>query len=183
MGYAIGPTDSFGAAGLIGVRPGGCHVRSGSLGSFGWALVVVGFRRSRWVRWDAPWDSFGVAGFIGELPGRHRVRSGSQGSLECALGVFGFVRVAVFIGMHPGVLSGPLGLLGSAKAVVEFVRGHWVHWGAHLGSSVSCPGGRRVRSGSLGSLECALVVVVFVRCRWVHWDAHWGRRVRLGSLG
>ena len=40
-------SGSFGFGGFIGVRPEGRRVRSGSLGSFGWAMGVVGFVRCR----------------------------------------------------------------------------------------------------------------------------------------
>ena len=86
LGCAIGTSGSFGAAGLIDVRPGGCRVRWGSLGSFGLALVVVRFGRCRRVHRDPPWVTFGVAGFIGVWPGRHWLRWGSYGLLDCALG-------------------------------------------------------------------------------------------------
>ena len=39
---------ALGVAGLIVVRHGFHH---GSLGSFGWALGVVGFVQGRWVHW------------------------------------------------------------------------------------------------------------------------------------
>ena len=47
------PWESSGSFGLDGLRPGGLRVRSWSLDSFGWALVVVGFGRCRCGHWDA----------------------------------------------------------------------------------------------------------------------------------
>ena len=93
LGYATGTSDSFGVAVFIGVRPGGCRLRWGWLGSLGCSLVVIGFVRGRWVHfvgvvcfvrlnwvhWCAPWvwlGSFSVSGFLGVRPGILRDRSG-----------------------------------------------------------------------------------------------------------
>ena len=46
--------------GFISVRTGCRWVYSGSLGSLGCAMGVVGFSRGRWVRSGAPWGSFGI---------------------------------------------------------------------------------------------------------------------------
>ena len=131
------------------MRPRGRRVRWGSLGSLGWALVVIGFVRGRWVHCAAP---FGVVCFVlGNW-----VRWGES------LGSFGDAR---FFGVRPGcrgVRSGSMGSLGCALLVAFFFQGRWVHWVAHLGSSGSFgvagfigvrPGGRRVRSGTLDSLS------------------------------
>ena len=173
-------SGSFGVAGFIRFLPGGRRVRLGSLGSFwrsrsgslgslGRTLAVVGFVWDRWVHFGAPvrgrWVHWGA----------HRVRSGSLGSLWCvlrdrrlrlvhwgepweSLGSFG---VALVIRVRPcrRVRSAPLGLLESALEVVGFVRDRRIHWGAHWRSSGSFgvaafivlrPGGRRVRSGFIG---------------------------------
>ena len=59
--FAPGTSGSFGVAVFLGVCPGGCCLRWGSLGSLCWALVVIGFVRGRWVHCGPP---FGVVCFV-----------------------------------------------------------------------------------------------------------------------
>ena len=111
------------------MRHGGRRVNQGSLGSFGCALVLVGFMQGRWVHWSAPSclsGSCGVAELIVVRPGDRLFHTGSLGSLGCALGVVGFVWLK----------------MGCALGVLSFVYGHWL---------ISMPRGcRRVRAVSLG---------------------------------
>ena len=122
---------TFGVAGSIGIRPGGCRVRLGLLSSLECALGIVEFVWVRSVHWSAPWESwssFRVSGLIGKRPRCRFVRSGSMGSMGCAL------------------------------LVAVFFQGRWVDWVAHFcsfgvtGFIGVRPGGRRVRSGTMDSL-------------------------------
>ena len=65
--------------------PWGHWVHSGSLGSFGCALGVVGFLL-------VPWWSLGSFGVVGLAPWGRWDHTGSLGSFGCALGVVGFIR-------------------------------------------------------------------------------------------
>ena len=102
------------------VRPRGCCVNPGSLGSLArameslgslaCALGFVGFILSRWVRSCEPWRSLGsseVVRFTRARPVVLRVNPGSLGSLACALGVVGFTQ--------------------SRPRVASFIRGRWFH--------------------------------------------------------
>ena len=66
--------------------------------------------------------------------------------------------------------------------VAGFIRDHWVHYGAPLGSSGTFgfvefiwmrAWDRRVNPGSLRSLGCPLVLILFIRGCWVHWGVPW----------
>ena len=62
-----GSSVSLGVAELIGVRSGCRRVRSVSLGSLGYVVVVVAFVRGLWIHWGVHWissGSFGVAPLI-----------------------------------------------------------------------------------------------------------------------
>ena len=61
------------------VLPGDQRVRSGSLGSLGCTLGVVGFLLDRWVHW-------------GVRPGGHHVSLGSLSLLGYSVVVVGFVQ-------------------------------------------------------------------------------------------
>ena len=67
--------------------------------------------------------------------------------------------------MRPGDLSvhqGTLGSLGCTPRILEFIRGHWVHWGAPWGSlgSSRVAGFLRVRpAGRQGSLGVEGLIV------------------------
>ena len=70
-----------------------------------------------------------------------------------------------------------------ALGVIGFMRGRWVHSGAHCGSLGSSGvvgfnqvglGDPWVHPGRLGSLVCALGVVEFMWVRWVHSGAPCG---------
>ena len=76
-GAPWGSSGSFGVAGFIGVRHRGLRVLSGSLGSLGCALGVMGFDQVRGVHRGAPLGSLGSLGYIAVRPG---CRSGSLGS-------------------------------------------------------------------------------------------------------
>ena len=88
-----------------------------SLGSFGCALVVVGYFHGRWVLLGAHWVSLGSSGVFGFTRVRPRgrwVHPGSFGSLGCALGVVCFIRDRW---VHSGA---PRGSVGSSR-VVRFI--------------------------------------------------------------
>ena len=142
---------SFGVSGFIGLRLGVRRDRSGSLGSWGYALVYVEFVRVRCVRWDTPWGmsgSFGVAGFIGVRLGGRQDRLGSKCSFGCAPGIVVSFVVSVFIVVRPGGRRVRSWTLRNALRVVGLVRCRWFYWGAPWGST--------------GSLGYALGVVGFV---------------------
>ena len=97
--------------------PWGRLIHSGSLGSFGFALGVVGFIRDCWVHSGALWGSsgsLGVVAYIRVRPGRYWVHSGLLGSFAYTL------LVARFTHVH--------------HSVVRFISGHWVHSGEPWGS-------------------------------------------------
>ena len=109
---------------------------SGSLGSFGCDLGVVGFVQAlpgcRCIHFGASWGSSGSFGFVGFFRARQCgrwVHSGLLGSFGRALGVSFWLDLGVvrFIGAHSGV--------------VVFIRVIWVHSSAPWMSS-----------GSLGSV-------------------------------
>ena len=82
-----------------------CWVHPGSLGSFGFALGVVGFIRGHWVDEGAPWgsfSSFGLVVFTRVRPGGRWVHSVSLDSLGFALGVsLGSCGVVRFTTVRP----------------------------------------------------------------------------------
>ena len=132
------------------------------LGSFGIALVGVGFI---WCRSVAPRGSsgtFGVDGLIRVRPGGRRVRSASKGSFGYTLRLVRFTQVCPG---GRGVHAGSLSSFGCALVIDGFIRGRWVHSGAPCVSSGSFgdepnirvrPCGHWVVCGLLG---CALGVV------------------------
>ena len=111
LGSLRGLSGSFAAfVGFIRAGPGGRRVHSGSLGSFGPALAVLGVimvRQARpWrgrVHWERPVGrrvhlsffehAFGVVGSLRSLPGDRGVHSGWLGTFGRALGVVGFIQV------------------------------------------------------------------------------------------
>ena len=111
------------------MRPGCCSVHSGSLGSPGYDLGVVGFILGRWVHWCAPcWStgSFGVVGFTWVRPGCRRVHSGRCVHAGRAWKLSGSFGVVGFTLVRPGgrsVHSGSFGSLVYALVVVEFIQG------------------------------------------------------------
>ena len=137
---------------------------SGSFGSFGSALGVVGVIKApssgSWVHSGAH-NGFilahhrGSFGFVGVIP----VRPGDQpGSLGHAHGVIGLIR---FRWVHSGAPWGSLGSFGRALGIVGFNRVRWVYSGApwvHSGSF-----GRAL--GFLGFIMNAQGVVGFIQAR------------------
>ena len=121
------PWGSLGVDGFVVVRLGGLRYHSGSLGSLGYALGVVGFVRGRWVHfhWGAPWGSCGSFGFIGAW---------SLGKMGYALEVVGFIRgtpwgITGFIGVHHArsfVVDGFLVVRPGAHRVHRGHRGGWL---------------------------------------------------------
>ena len=128
------------------------RVHSGAaLGSFGCALDVVGFMRSRilvsrfipirWVYSSVLWGtsySFGFVGFIRAYAGGGWVHLGSLGSFRRALDSFLFIRApprfgSISFARALGVVVFILCSLGSFKPV----RVRQVHLGAPFGSSGS----------------------------------------------
>ena len=143
--------------GFTRVCPWGHWVNPWLFGSLGFALVIIGFMRGRWIHLRSRWLLLGSSGVVGitRVPAR----------------VVGFIRGRW---VRWGSRWGSLSLFG----VVAFTRvragGRWVHSGS-LGSS----GCRWVRSGSplglLGSLyrwldSCAVIGFIWVRTGgcWVH---------------
>ena len=182
---------------LIWARPGVRRGPSGSFGSFGRTVGVVGFIPVR-----------------SHAPRCRRVHSFFGGSIRRVVGVAGFIPVRWFRLGAPWGSSDSLSSFGRAVAVVGFIRscpcGHWFRSGSPWRSSgffslvlFGCTpfefmsvrqGGRRVHSGSLGSFMGAMAVVGF---RWVNagaWSDSFGfvglirthpedRRVHSGWLG
>ena len=144
-----GPSN---VARTIELRPGGRRVSlglleywcspwgsSGSLGSLGCAMGVLGYVLDRRVHSVAPWESSGSSGISWLIGVRPRGR-------RCALAVVGFTAVAGCIGVRPEGLW--------------FIRCRCVVWGA--------PSGLLGSLGSQDSLECAVGMVGFVQGRRVH---------------
>ena len=172
------------------MRPKGCWVHPGPLGSLVYALGVVGFIRGgtrvqpgcRWVHpgcLASHGSALGVVGFIrgrwghsvapwgSEFILRSWVHSGARFRSSCSSGVVRFTRVSPRCRC---VHQKPFASLVYALGVVGFI------WG---GTRV-CPGGRWVYPGPWCSLGCALRDVGFIRGRWGHSDVPWGS---LGSSG
>ena len=164
-----------------------CRVRpEGSLGSLGFALVVVGFIRGHWLTSGSSWGYLGlsrVVGFSRDCTVGRWVHPWSLDSLGFALGVVGSSSVVRFTQISLGgewVHPGPSGPLGFAQGVVGFIRGCWVNSRSALGWLGSSgvvgfsrvrAGGRWVHPGLLGSLRFAQrslgssVIVGFTRVR------------------
>ena len=160
---------SFGVAGFIGVRPVYRWIRSGSLGSMGCALGVVGFVRGLWFHWEA---HRGSSGFV-------------RGLLVHLLAHWGSVvsfGVAGLIGLRPVCCRVPSASLGSLVCTVDDVGLFGVR-GLRLGGRGGAPWGRQDRFGRLGLLRCALEVVGLSCGRWVHWGAPLGTSDSLGVSG
>ena len=91
----------------------------------------MGFIRGRCVHCSSPWKSTGssrVAAFIGVRA--LGVVGFIQGHWGAHYGLSGTSGVAGFIAVRPRarrVHPGPLGSLGYALVVVEFIRCGWVH--------------------------------------------------------
>ena len=83
---------------IVRVRPGYRLVHSGSLGSLGCALGVVGFFLGRWIHSSVTWESLGSLGVVG-----------------CVLGVVGFIRGRW---VHIGAPSGLLGSFGVVRLIM-----------------------------------------------------------------
>ena len=139
---------------------------SGSLGSFGRVLWVVGFIRIRWVEtWGSLGSFWGALGVVGFVPVRSRARWVHSGAP-----------------LGSSVYSVSLGSFRRALGVVWFIRVRWVHsvahWGrpVHSGSLQTRSGCRLVDSGALG-------VVGFVSVGWVHWSAPWRSSRLFGFVG
>ena len=143
---------------IVEVRPGGCGVRPGTLGSLVCALGFDGFIMCSLECALAFVGHFRVAGFIRMRPGCCQVCDGSLHSLWCALGVGGFIR-GLLVDMVVTLVS----LCSSAVAWVRPVRLLGSSGIAGLiGVRLGC---RRVHPGSFG---CTLGVVGIIRGRWVH---------------
>ena len=159
--------------GSFGVRPGCSKVHSGSVGSFGCVLGIVGFV---WCHSGAP---FGLSGSLGYAIGvvvliRHRwVHSGALWGRwfhSRSLGSFVYA-----LPWGSSVLFGAMGLFGCTLGLIGFIRGRWLV-GCALGDigvilwcwvrSCASSGSLAVKHwGLLGSFGCTLGVIMFIwRC-------------------
>ena len=162
-------TFQFGFIGSILARRGSVQLYSGSLGSFGRTLGVVGIIRVRWAHSGAPLASsvkFWFVGFIRAYQRGRPVHLGSFGTFGGALIVVKFILVRC---VHSGSHWGHSRLLGLFMRVVAVIWVHRVHSDAHwvslgsfgiIGSTQRRFGRGLVRSSSLWSFFRALVFVL-----------------------